>query len=133
MDIISKVSELFRWHDFALKAKGHNSVKTLVALRYLFSAYLLIVFYICTSLRENMSEGYIIKRARFMTDRQTVGWFVVLGLTALGGSILVIYRAVAQRGGERRENRQMRKQKCPNNPTRSHRKCSRPLPHHYPN
>ena len=40
-------------------SKGHNSVKKmLVELRSLFSAYRLIILYICTKFHENIQKGF---------------------------------------------------------------------------
>ena len=44
---------------------GHNSVKIYVELRDLFSAHCLVISYICSIFRENISIGFgVIKRTK---------------------------------------------------------------------
>ena len=59
---------------------------------------------------------------------ETVGWLVVLGLTALSDSISV-YIGPSPKERTKKE----RKNRCPNNPTRTYCKRSRPLPYCNPN
>ena len=42
-------------------SKGHNFVKMLVELRFLFSAHRLMMIYICTKFHENILDGIKVK------------------------------------------------------------------------
>ena len=51
-------------------SKGHNTVKMQVELRVLFSAYCLIMVYICTKFHENILDGIkVIERTRFSWEK----------------------------------------------------------------
>ena len=47
-------------------SKGNNSIKMLVELWFLISAHRLMMLYICTKFRENISKGFkVFERTRF--------------------------------------------------------------------
>ena len=51
-------------------SKGHNSVKMVVELRFLFSAHYLMMVYICTKFHGNILEGIkVIERIRFSQEK----------------------------------------------------------------
>ena len=72
MKVSQSVSELetqtvglkLGWSQFT---KGHNSIKTVMELWYLISAYHLMVLYICTKFHENIAKGFrVIERMQFV-------------------------------------------------------------------
>ena len=67
MDIFPTVFRLYSVHDSHRKnSKRHNSVKTVGGDTVVFSAYRLMVVYICTKFDENILEGIkAIERTRF--------------------------------------------------------------------
>ena len=71
-------------------------------------------------------------RSNLKACNDLVGWLVDLGLTALLDSISV-YIGPPPREREKEERNDRQEKKCPNNPTRTYSKCSRPLPYSYPN
>ena len=51
-------------------SKGHNSVKMWMELRFLISAYPLMMVYICTKSHENILDGIkVIERTRFSLQK----------------------------------------------------------------
>ena len=69
-------------------------------------------------------------------DKENIIRRILVGCFGLNGpsrQYFSLYRAVSQREGEKETRKDRGEKKCPNNPTRTYCKRSRPLPYFYPN
>ena len=101
MKISQKFSKLLSGHYFQTEIfKGHNFLKNYVNLWFLISAHHLMMLYICTKFRENISKGFkVFEQIDFQTEiskgekfHKNVGGIMVIVLCTSPDSALYFYQ-----------------------------------------